>query len=304
MAKSKPTTVVGVPEDQCPQKPAIGKSKARRVFRIGRSGRLEKWPPRLRQKIAETREIHRIIHGGIVALEMLIYELGRPPDKETIVNVNRSLESLHDAVRSIESHPFKAAVYKTVMPRRAFGFAAKNWHSLAEQLICLLGRRIGDEFIWEPANKIVFIAPGIRMSRVSEQTLPRLRELASLRLTGDKKLGRVPIDANGLNNLEIEIECEQDKAIEELRNTNRKRMVLVAGFSGKGPIYADRKTDSQKKTVRLPENPDVSRLALAIRRGGDRPQLEIAREFTNNDERKAQSLLRQVRRFRCLTNRK
>jgi hypothetical protein len=57
--------------------------------------------------------------------------------------------------------------------------------------------------------------------------------------------------------------------------------------------------DKQEKRVRVPENLDVLRLAKVINkaRGSGRSKNEIAREFTEYDERKAQSLLRKLRDF-------
>ena len=65
---------------------------------------------------------------------------------------------------------------------------------------------------------------------------------------------------------------------------------------GQADNQADNKT---KKSQPIPENPDVLRLAKKIKK--DRPkgisQLDSAREFCEGNERKAESLLRQVRRF-------
>ncbi|RIK74925.1 MAG: hypothetical protein DCC68_22145 [Planctomycetota bacterium] len=63
---------------------------------------------------------------------------------------------------------------------------------------------------------------------------------------------------------------------------------------------ADSKTDNRKKIRQfVPENSDVLKLAKRIKRelpkGGTRN--DIARDFTDGDEKKAQSLLRQIRRF-------
>ena len=64
---------------------------------------------------------------------------------------------------------------------------------------------------------------------------------------------------------------------------------------------ADSKTDTRKKT---PKNPDVKRLADLIRRDSDpaASMIDIALIFTDNDKKKADSLLRQVRRFGLLEN--
>lgn len=66
---------------------------------------------------------------------------------------------------------------------------------------------------------------------------------------------------------------------------------------------ADTKTDSRKKAGALvPENSDVARLARDIKKRlpkGD-TKIGIAREFTGGDEKQAQTLLRQLRRFPAL----
>jgi len=66
---------------------------------------------------------------------------------------------------------------------------------------------------------------------------------------------------------------------------------------------ADSKTDSLRKTGSvLPENSEVLKLAKKIKRdlpkGGTK--VEIARDFANGDEKKAQNLLRQLRRYPVL----
>ena len=63
---------------------------------------------------------------------------------------------------------------------------------------------------------------------------------------------------------------------------------------------ADRKTDSGKQSATVvPENLEVAKLAKKIRqelpKGGTKT--DIARDFCDGDERKAQSLLRQLRRY-------
>lgn len=68
---------------------------------------------------------------------------------------------------------------------------------------------------------------------------------------------------------------------------------------------ADSKTDNEKKTAfSLPENDDVTRLAKALRDCDDprATQSSVAREFTNGDERRAGTLLRQLRRYPHLLN--
>jgi hypothetical protein len=63
---------------------------------------------------------------------------------------------------------------------------------------------------------------------------------------------------------------------------------------------ADSKTDNGKKT--LPDNPDVADLCRQLEKKvckGQR-QIDVAREFTRNNEAKAQNLLREARRYRHL----
>jgi hypothetical protein len=64
---------------------------------------------------------------------------------------------------------------------------------------------------------------------------------------------------------------------------------------------ADSKADSKKKSSpKLPENPEVSRLINRLNQNRDsgRSKIDIAREFTDGDEKGAKNLLRQTRRFR------
>ena len=60
---------------------------------------------------------------------------------------------------------------------------------------------------------------------------------------------------------------------------------------------ADSKADRAKNS--LPENPDVLRLAKLLRKrqNATRPKKEVALEMTAGDEKKADNLLRQLRRF-------
>jgi hypothetical protein len=63
---------------------------------------------------------------------------------------------------------------------------------------------------------------------------------------------------------------------------------------------ADSKTDNrQKKTHPIPENKEVLKLVKKIKRDQEKgmSRIDSAREFCENDERKAESLLRQVRRY-------
>ena len=67
-------------------------------------------------------------------------------------------------------------------------------------------------------------------------------------------------------------------------------------------VGADSKADKSEK--KLPQNTDVLRLLKVLRkRGGNGvANIEIAREITEGNDRKAKSLLRQVRRYAHLLN--
>lgn len=70
---------------------------------------------------------------------------------------------------------------------------------------------------------------------------------------------------------------------------------------------ADTKADkSEVKAVRLPQNVDVNELARLINKtvGAEGSKLAVARQFTDGDEKRAQNLLRQLRRFPHLLNHK
>ncbi|HUT12078.1 MAG TPA: hypothetical protein VMY42_16370 [Thermoguttaceae bacterium] len=77
----------------------------------------------------------------------------------------------------------------------------------------------------------------------------------------------------------------------------------LAGSARPADNSADSKTDNAVSArVRIPENPDVLRLAKKINeRNGDMTKTEIALELTEGDQTQAESLLRQLRRFPCLT---
>jgi len=67
-----------------------------------------------------------------------------------------------------------------------------------------------------------------------------------------------------------------------------------------GGGQADKEADKPKKKLRtIPENSEVLKLAKRIKKGRKegRPQVDVAREFTEANEVKAQSLLRQLRRY-------
>ena len=65
-------------------------------------------------------------------------------------------------------------------------------------------------------------------------------------------------------------------------------------------LVTDKKADKKRRKAAVPENPDVMRLATLIRNNLKNPgetKIGIARGFTSGDEEKAQTLLRELRRF-------
>jgi len=79
--------------------------------------------------------------------------------------------------------------------------------------------------------------------------------------------------------------------------------ILIAEDNGLSDRTADGETDSQKSNVgRLPDNPNVLKLAKKMRseRESGATMKDIAMDFTDGDEAKAESLLRQLRRYRSL----
>jgi hypothetical protein len=79
------------------------------------------------------------------------------------------------------------------------------------------------------------------------------------------------------------------------------RLLMFASQFGVGP--PDEKEDGlREKFLRIPRNQDVIRLAKAIRspKNRDRPMIDIALEIAENNETRAESLLRKLRDFRHL----
>jgi len=78
--------------------------------------------------------------------------------------------------------------------------------------------------------------------------------------------------------------------------------------SGSGPVStmeAGQQSGQKKNSwLKLPENPDVLKLACTINNCPDshRSKRDVAREFTEGDEKRAASLLRQLRRHPHLLN--
>ncbi len=85
----------------------------------------------------------------------------------------------------------------------------------------------------------------------------------------------------------------------------RKAAALVSGLAsnlsaGESTPKADSKADNENKS--LPDSADVRDLCRLLQKGlfAGKTQMNIAREFTGNDAKKAKSLLRQARRYRHL----
>ncbi|MFC1597190.1 hypothetical protein ACFL5Q_04525 [Planctomycetota bacterium] len=79
--------------------------------------------------------------------------------------------------------------------------------------------------------------------------------------------------------------------------------LLIDRDEGLAERTADSETDSAKlNALRVPDNPEILRLAKKIRqeRQTGATMKEIAIDFTDGDETKAESLLRQLRRYRNL----
>jgi hypothetical protein len=89
---------------------------------------------------------------------------------------------------------------------------------------------------------------------------------------------------------------------EAQKRADQERMKLLEASSGQ----ADKKADKPKKNRKLvPDNPKVAELArrINLNLGRDfRSKIEIARDYTDNDEAEAQKLLRELRRFPNLLN--
>jgi hypothetical protein len=85
--------------------------------------------------------------------------------------------------------------------------------------------------------------------------------------------------------------------------TNRSEAVEQHAGGRDESGQADKETDKSKKKLHtIPENPEVVKLAKAIKRGRQerRAKIDVARGFTEGNELKAQSLLRQLRRYPVL----
>jgi hypothetical protein len=87
-------------------------------------------------------------------------------------------------------------------------------------------------------------------------------------------------------------------------SADRGNEVVGQQVEGQGESgQADKETDKPKKKLRtIPENPEVLKLAKGITKGREdgRSLIDIARDFTDGNDAKAQSLLRQLRRYRDL----
>jgi hypothetical protein len=91
---------------------------------------------------------------------------------------------------------------------------------------------------------------------------------------------------------------ERDQFLTALETVVTELAPGAASPSGRG--QADNKPDNRrKKSHPVPENPEVLKLAKKINRERKEgvSQIDCARELCENDERKANSLLRQLRRY-------
>lgn len=106
------------------------------------------------------------------------------------------------------------------------------------------------------------------------------------------------IDAMGV------ADCPVNRATPNTLSEGTSAMVQMLKWVHR-KLATDIKADTGKKSWRvLPQSHDLLKLAKKIKH--ERPigltLIEIAREFTNNDERRAKSLLRQLRRYPDLTD--
>jgi hypothetical protein len=84
---------------------------------------------------------------------------------------------------------------------------------------------------------------------------------------------------------------------------NPARELLPPAGQDDGAGRPDEKADDSRKNVaKIPRNPHVCKLARAIRnpRNKKRSKIDLAREIMENDETKAQSIVRKLRDYRHL----
>ena len=100
-------------------------------------------------------------------------------------------------------------------------------------------------------------------------------------------------DSMLVDRIDIAVKKLRVGAFRELRATSED---LASFPSGRTDGKADEKS---KKFVRAPRNPDVIQLAVKINKaeGSGRKKTDIAREFTDWNEKKTQSLLRRLRAY-------
>jgi len=107
-----------------------------------------------------------------------------------------------------------------------------------------------------------------------------------------------PLSAGRVKNGEPLPVEDRDQLADILREIHARLVRLDPRF-GEAESEADRADSKTDNLGKIPENPDVLKLAKEIRRRGSKNDCptDIARAFTDFDEKSAQSLLRQLRRF-------
>jgi hypothetical protein len=100
-----------------------------------------------------------------------------------------------------------------------------------------------------------------------------------------------------------EMVAAQDAVNEHFRRLQNR---VIAALDSTKQARADNKADKGKSRVRLPRNTDVIRLAKKINDEFDveTSEMSIALQFTGGDEKHADTLLRQLRRFPDLRRRR
>jgi hypothetical protein len=102
---------------------------------------------------------------------------------------------------------------------------------------------------------------------------------------------------------ESEAEQEREELERELGQAKSQLLRMGTVMAMSGPITADKpdkKTDKKQKNLySISKNLDVHELAKRIRqpKNAGRKKIEIAREITEGNEKKAQTLVRELRRF-------
>ena len=96
------------------------------------------------------------------------------------------------------------------------------------------------------------------------------------------------------------VSYRQLPTIDEIETIVGKAKSTLDRISAATQVLADGKTDGKKNNKNLvPENPEVAKLAKRIKKelpkGGNKT--DIARDFADGNEKKAQSLLRKLRDY-------